>query len=87
MCLTWRHEDPGKLLVGEKAGIIRLYNVLTLTPLSCIMSGIVPLTGISMSCQSKVIVILASGELIATDFNVALLVNYFNCLFEFLLIN
>lgn len=72
MCLAWRHGDLGILLVGEKKGIIRVYNIITLQPISCIMSGLVPLTGISTCCQSKLVVILAAGELIATDYNITL---------------
>ncbi|KAL0268134.1 UNVERIFIED_CONTAM: hypothetical protein PYX00_010195 [Menopon gallinae] len=69
MCLSWRHEDPGKLLVGEKKGIIRLYNVLTLQSLNCVICCSVPLTGISWSLNSKMIVILAGGELLVTNIN------------------
>lgn len=67
--LTWWHEDPGKLLVGEKKGIIRLYNVLSLQSLKCVICCSVPLTGISCSLQSKMIVILAAGELLVTNLN------------------
>lgn len=70
MSLSWHQEDLGKLLVGEKKGVVRLYNILTLQPLSCIMCSSVPLSGIAWGLQSKLIIILAAGELLVTDINV-----------------
>lgn len=67
MCVAWHQDEPGKMIVGEKKGIVRLYNTLTLQPLSCIMCGLVPLRSMAWSPQSKQLAILAAGELIVTD--------------------
>lgn len=69
MCISWRPEDPGKLMVAEKKGIVRLYNILTMQPLSSIICGAVPLTGMAWSLHSKLVVILAAGELLVKDMN------------------
>lgn len=71
MCVAWHQNEPGKLLIGEKKGVIRIYNTLTLQPLRCIMCGLVPLTSMSWSQQSKLLAILANGELLVSDINLS----------------
>ena len=71
MCVAWHQNEPGKLLIGEKKGVIRIYNTLTLQPLRCIMCGLVPLTSMSWSQQSKLLAILANGELLVSNINLS----------------
>merc|ERR1712173_14346 len=68
MSVQWHQEELGKVLVGQKSGIISLFNSLTLQPILSVDCGIAPLTSTDW-CQSNALLLTAavSSELVMFD--------------------
>ncbi|XP_066583643.1 nucleoporin Nup37 [Prorops nasuta] len=67
MSVCWHNEKPGKLMVAEKNGIIRMYNVKSQQALMSLDSGVAPLTSAEWGIDPMKIISLAAGELLFWD--------------------
>jgi len=68
MSVQWHQEELGKVLVGQKSGIISLFNSLTLQPILSVDCGIAPLLSTDW-CHSNALLLTAavSTELVIFD--------------------
>ncbi|XP_014204873.1 nucleoporin Nup37 isoform X2 [Copidosoma floridanum] len=67
VAVKWHNEEPGKLLVAEKLGIIRMYNVRSQQAIMSMDASKVPLMTADWSPNSLKVACLAAGELCLFD--------------------
>jgi len=68
MSVKWHQEEMGKVLIGQKSGIISLYNSLTLQPILSVDCGVSPLLATDWSMANSLLIAAAvSTELIMFD--------------------
>ncbi|XP_059487188.1 nucleoporin Nup37 [Neocloeon triangulifer] len=68
MAVCWHGEEPGKLLVAEKNGLIQLLNVQNQQPMMSLDSGTTPLMSAHWAPSNSMFVCaLAGGEMIVWD--------------------
>jgi nuclear pore complex protein Nup37 len=65
--VCWHSEESGKLLVAEKNGLIRMYNVRSQQAIMSLDSGAVPLTAADWGPNPLKVVSMAAGELLLWD--------------------
>lgn len=65
--VCWHNEESGKLLVAEKNGLIRMYNVRSQQAIMSLDSGVVPLTAADWGPNPLNVVSMAGGELVFWD--------------------
>ncbi|XP_001606460.1 nucleoporin Nup37 [Nasonia vitripennis] len=67
MTVRWHTEETGKLLVAEKNGIIRMYNVRSQQAIMSVDAGTIPLLTADWSPNPLKVACISSGELILWD--------------------
>ncbi|CAB0035919.1 unnamed protein product [Trichogramma brassicae] len=67
MVVRWHAEEIGKLLVGEKNGVIRMYNVRSQQAIMSLDAGTIPMLTADWSLNPIKVACVASGELIVWD--------------------
>ena len=67
MVVCWHTEETGKLLVGEKNGVIRMYNVRSQQAIMSVDAGTIPMLSADWSPNPLKVACIASGELIVWD--------------------
>ncbi|KYN40352.1 Nucleoporin Nup37 [Trachymyrmex septentrionalis] len=65
--VCWHNEESGKLLVAEKNGLIRMYNVRSHQAIMSLDSGVVPLTAADWGPNPLKVASIAAGELLLWD--------------------
>jgi len=65
MSLAWHQEEVGKLLIGQKNGVICLYNAVTLQPILSLASNLSPLLDMDWSCSNSLVVVAVGGSELA----------------------
>lgn len=65
--VCWHSEESGKLLVAEKNGLIRMYNVRSQQAIMSLDSGAVPLIAADWAPNPLKVVSMAAGELLLWD--------------------
>ncbi|XP_015123768.1 nucleoporin Nup37 [Diachasma alloeum] len=67
MSVCWHKEESGKLLVAEKNGLIRMYNVRCEQAIMSLDAGVVPLSSADWAPNPLKVACLAAGELLVWD--------------------
>jgi len=68
MSVQWHQEELGKVLVGQKSGIISLFNSLSLQPILSVDCGVAPLLSTDWSHSNALLITAAvSTELVMFD--------------------
>lgn len=68
MSVAWHSEEVGKLVIGQKSGVISLYNAVTLQPIMSLDCGMSPLLGLDWSeANSLNISSVVSSDLVTFD--------------------
>ncbi|XP_058807153.1 nucleoporin Nup37 isoform X2 [Phymastichus coffea] len=67
MNVSWHSEETGKLLVAEKNGVIRMYNVRSQQAIMSVDAGSIPLSTADWGPNPLKVACIASGELIVWD--------------------
>ncbi|EFN63084.1 Nucleoporin Nup37 [Camponotus floridanus] len=65
--VCWHNEESGKLLVAEKNGLIRMYNVRSQQAIMSLDSGAVPLIAADWAPNPLKVASMAAGELLLWD--------------------
>lgn len=65
--VCWHSEESGKLLVAEKNGLIRMYNVRSQQAIMSLDCGTVPLTATDWGPNPLKVASIAAGELLLWD--------------------
>ena len=65
--VCWHSEETGKLLVAEKNGIIRMYNVRSQQAIMSVDAGSIPLSTADWGPNPLKVACIASGEFILWD--------------------
>ena len=68
MTVAWHAEEVGKVLVGQKSGVISLYNAVTLQPIMSLDCGLAPLLSLDWNAANSLQVSAAvSSDLVMLD--------------------
>ncbi|XP_044594563.1 nucleoporin Nup37 isoform X1 [Cotesia glomerata] len=67
MSVCWHNEESGKLLVAEKNGLIRLYNVRSQKAIMSMDASVVPLMSADWSLNPLKVACVSAGELVVWD--------------------
>ena len=68
MSVAWHSEEVGKVLIGQKSGVISLYNSVTLQPIMSLDCGITPLLSVDWSeANSLHVSAVVSSEMVMFD--------------------
>lgn len=67
MTVCWHTEETGKLLVAEKRGIIRMYNVRSQQAIMSVDAGTTPLMTADWGPNPLKVACISSGDLILWD--------------------
>ncbi|KAF6200100.1 hypothetical protein GE061_006401 [Apolygus lucorum] len=62
VAVKWHHEDPGKVLVGEKSGVITFFNVTTETAIMSLLAATNPLMAVDWAPSNSQFVSAISGN-------------------------
>lgn len=65
--VCWHKEESGKLLVAEKNGLIRMYNVMSQQAILSLDAGVMPLMSADWGPNPLKVAALAAGELLVWD--------------------
>jgi len=68
MTVAWHSEEVGKVLIGQKSGVISLYNAVTLQPIMSLDCGMSPLLSLDWSqANSLHVSCVVSSDLVTWD--------------------
>lgn len=68
MSVSWHTEEVGKILIGQKSGVISLYNSVALQPIMSLDCGLTPLLSLDWSeANSLQVSAVVSSELVMFD--------------------
>jgi len=62
MSVAWHQEEVGKLLIGQKSGVVCLYNAVTLQPILSLASNLSPLLDMDWSSSNSLLVSAVGGS-------------------------
>jgi len=68
MSVCWHHQEPSKLLVAEKCGLLRMYNAETERAILSFDAGLSPLAAADWAPSNCLrVACIAGGEIIIWD--------------------
>ncbi|XP_015514813.1 nucleoporin Nup37 [Neodiprion pinetum] len=67
MSVCWHKEETGKLLVAEKNGSIRMYNIISQQAILSLDTGVTPLMSADWGANPLKVAAMAAGELLVWD--------------------